>query len=161
MFIRCYMVTIGQTNYLRNARSAAIARSIKYFFILVLSITYGCSTAPERVTFADIAANNAPLLTSAERITLDIEADCEAGLCELPESNLETVMRLITLLQDEIDRRVMSHNSVVQALNHLQFAYSIQENTLHMTEKAHRRDSIISGVKQALTTGALIFCAVQ
>jgi two-component sensor histidine kinase len=134
---------------------------MKSLIPIILLLLTGCSTAPERVTYADIVANNQALLTSAERVTLDIEADCEAGLCELPESNLETVMRLITLLQDEIDRRVMSHNSVVQALNHLQFAYSVQEQTLHMTEKAHRRDSIISGVKQALTTGALIFCAVQ
>jgi two-component sensor histidine kinase len=134
---------------------------IKYFFILVLSITYGCSTAPERATFADIAANNAALLTSAERITLDIEADCDDSGCTLPESNLETVMRLITLLQDEIDRRVAAHNQVVGALNHLQYAYSIQEQTLYQTEKARDRDGIMSGIKQALTTGALIFCAVQ
>jgi two-component sensor histidine kinase len=134
---------------------------IKYFFILVLSITYGCSTAPERVTFADIAANNAPLLTSAERITLDIEADCDDSGCTLPESNLSAIVNTITLLQDEIDRRVSAHNQVVGALNHLQYAYSIQEQTLYQTEKARDRDSLMSGIKQALTTGALIFCAVQ
>jgi two-component sensor histidine kinase len=128
---------------------------------IILLLLTGCTTAPERVTFADIAANNAALLTSAERITLDIEADCDDSGCTLPESNLETVMRLITLLQDEIDRRVAAHNQVVGALNHLQFAYSIQEQTLYQTEKARDRDSLMSGVKQALTTGALIFCAVQ
>jgi two-component sensor histidine kinase len=128
---------------------------------IILLLLTGCTTAPERVTFADIAANNAALLTSAERITLDIEADCDDSGCTLPESNLETVMRLITLLQDEIDRRVAAHNQVVGALNHLQFAYSIQEQTLYQTEKARDRDSLMSGVKQALTTAALIFCAVQ
>jgi two-component sensor histidine kinase len=128
---------------------------------IILLLLTGCSTAPERVTFADIAASNQPLLTSAERITLDIEADCDATGCTLPESNLETVMRLITLLQDEIDRRVAAHNQVVGALNHLQYAYSIQEQTLYQTEKARDRDGIMSGIKQALTTGALIFCAVQ
>jgi len=134
---------------------------IKYFFILVLSITYGCSTAPERVTFADIAANNTALLTSAERITLDIEADCDDSGCTLPEANLSAIVNTITLLQDEIDRRVAAHNQVVGALNHLQYAYSIQEQTLYQTEKARDRDSLVSGIKQALTTGALIFCAVQ
>ena len=134
---------------------------IKYFFILVLSITYGCSIAPERVTFADITENNAALLTSAERITLDIEADCDESGCTLPESNLETVMRTITLLQDEIESRVKAHNSLVHALNSLQYAYSIQEHTLYQTERARDRDSLMSGIKQSLTTGALIFCAIQ
>jgi len=129
--------------------------------LIALFTIAGCTTAPERVTFADIAANNAALLTSAERITLDIEADCDDSGCTLPESNLETVMRTITLLQDEIDRRVAAHNQVVGALNHLQYAYSIQEQTLYQTEKARDRDSLVSGIKQALTTGALIFCAVQ
>jgi len=128
---------------------------------IILLLLTGCTTAPERATYADIAANNAALLTSAERITLDIEADCDDSGCTLPESNLSAIVNTITLLQDEIDRRVAAHNQVVGALNHLQYAYSIQEQTLYQTERARDRDSLVSGIKQALTTGALIFCAVQ
>jgi len=134
---------------------------MKSLIPIILLLLTGCSTAPERVTFADIAASNQPLLTSAERITLDIEADCDESGCTLPERNLSAIVNTITLLQDEIDRRVSAHNQVVGALNHLQFAYSIQEQTLYQTEKARDRDSLMSGIKQALTTGALIFCAVQ
>jgi two-component sensor histidine kinase len=130
-------------------------------YLILLVLLSGCANQPERVTFADIAANNAALLTSAERITLDIEADCDDSGCTLPESNLSAIVNTITLLQDEIDRRVAAHNQVVGALNHLQYAYSIQEQMLHQTEKARDRDSLMSGIKQALTTGALIFCAVQ
>jgi hypothetical protein len=141
---------------------------MKSLLPIILLLLTGCSTAPERVTFADIVSNNQQLLAKPiQRDEINIEADCDPDgsegviMCTLPQSNLEALVNTISLQRDDIEAGARAHNQVVGALNNLQFAYSVQEQTLHMTEKAHRRDSIISGVKQALTTGALIFCAVQ
>lgn len=88
-----------------------------------------------------------------------MEADCDpsTGMCELPEENLARLVQIVTLLQDEIERRVEAGNLAVDSLTHCEYANQKYREALELTENRATRDQIASAVKQIALAGACGF----
>lgn len=127
---------------------------MKIFIILVLSITYGCATTQEPISYADIAKKYESMQQSyPPRIQREIEADCENEVCEIPEATLQALTRIITNLQDEIERRIDVSNQLLSAQGHCEYSnLSLRQSIGHL-ESAQSRTEITGQIKQLLFAG--------
>ena len=128
---------------------------MKYLFILLLLIT-GCANQPEKVTFATVAAQNESLKQPyPKRIEVDLQADCDDSthICEISEANLESLVNIINGLQDEVEKRIDSYNSMIPAISHCEYANAEKDRAISMLETAREREQLIGIVKGVLYLG--------
>ena len=121
---------------------AALAASL-----LLLS----CTTAPERVEYAEVVLQNESLrIEQPDRVIVDFEADCTDGLCEVSENNLSIIVTVISKLNDNIEKRVDAHNRLVDALIVEQMAKHRQREAKEYCHIAAEKQQLISTIKQGL-----------
>jgi hypothetical protein len=127
----------------------------KTLLISLFLLLTGCTTAPDKINFASIAAKNETLKQSyPKRVILSLEADCADGFCTLPESNIQAAADIITRLNDENERRIDAYNQLIGGLTHCEYASAKKDEAIFHMESAMDKQSITHTVKQVLT-GAL------
>ena len=107
-----------------------------------------CSTQHERTTFAEIVERNRTLIQEyPERVVVELEADCKEGLCTVHEDNLSRLVQIITLLNDEVEKRIDAGNNLVNSLTHCEYANTKKDEALTYTEQKMKQDNLINSVK--------------
>jgi hypothetical protein len=136
---------------------------LKVLSLVIVAAVSGCASVPQVASLADTMAKYEALKKPVpERVIFDFEALCnDDGMCYVSEHKLDEAETIITLQNDVSQGSVIGTNALLDSLASMEHRANTLESTLYQTEKARDRDGLVSGIKQALTTGALIFCAVQ
>jgi hypothetical protein len=122
---------------------------MKTNLLLFLLIT-GCANTPPVPTFAETAEDFESKKVTYERITVDVEADCEEGECVIAEDTLTKVMQIITRMNDEAEMRVTAYNYSIDSLSHATYAYNMLDRALSQSNKAYDKLEWTNIVKQSL-----------
>lgn len=124
--------------------------------LILILLAAGCATPPDKITFASIAAQNDTLKSNyPQRVVLALDADCDdAGMCTLPEANIQTALDIITTLNTEIERRIDVSNGYVGALTHCEYANAKLDEAISYSDQKADKMELTHLIKQ-VATGAL------
>lgn len=128
-------------------------KKVKYFFILVLSITYGCSSLPESPSYADISAQyEAMKKDTPARIVYDFGAACnDESMCYVAEDKLTGAAKIITEQNTAYQESVSAYNSLLDALKSKEYTAAERELALAYQDRQIERMELSHSVKQGIT----------
>ena len=118
--------------------------------LLIFLLLTGCANNPPMPTYAETAQAFESRKVTYERITVDVEADCEDGECVIAEDTLTKVMQIITRMNDEAEMRVTAYNYSIDSLGHATYAYNMLDRSLIQSNKAYDKLEWTNIVKQSL-----------
>lgn len=125
------------------------------FFILLLSITYGCANAPrQEITYAEFMKQYEGLEEPVpERVIFDFAAACnDEGMCYVEEKRLDAAAKIITDLNTAYQESIKSLNSRLNAFAHCEYASTIKDDIIADEQRRYDNLDLKSSIKEGALT---------
>lgn len=110
-----------------------------------------CASVPPAPTFTEVAAVNDAHKVVYNRISVDVDADCDDGGCYISEDTLTRLMQIIANMNDEAEHRVNAYNLSLDSLSHCTYAGNQYREAIDKLDQRATKMDITHTIKQLVT----------
>ena len=121
---------------------------------LMIILLFGLSSCAETPTLQDTQKETEVLKVEyPQRLKADVTANCKEDVCTIKKSNIETLVKWVNGLQDDIEKRIDAYNGLVDAISHYKFSLKLREEQVKDLKSSMRIQQLTCAGKQILLLG--------